>query len=133
MKCQLVKILLIWYFNSSVYSFFYSKISKKSTDLVGLVAWRVSSYFHPSFSPISSPCGFNFLSLQCNHLHLPNLYNLSKSTVKIRWNQSHHQTDQVQIKLYFTKFENFILVWSVVIAVLQQNNYTGISLKNFWR
>ena len=25
-------------------------------DLVGLVAWRVSSHFHTCFSPISSPC-----------------------------------------------------------------------------
>ena len=29
--------------------------------------WRISSYFHSSFSPIYSPCGANFLTPRENH------------------------------------------------------------------
>ena len=87
-------------------------------DLVGLVAWRVSSYFHSSFFLFLAParlypCRANFVALQCKHYPLPNLKIRIKATVKIQRNPLHQQTDQVQIfSSSFEWFQEPLKQWS---------------------
>ncbi len=62
----------------------------KISDLVGLMAYWVSSYFYNSFSPISSPCGgiiYPYLK--------PNV-TPQQLLVKMRRNLICYQTDEVQ-------------------------------------
>ncbi len=60
-----------------------SQVQEENMDLVGLVARRISSYFHSSFSHISNPAGQSLT---------PTYDNLSKVAVKIQRNLPGNQT-----------------------------------------